>query len=73
MSTLSVPLPPELEKFITNQVRSGKAANKAHVVRYALQRLSEDEAVEAVLQSEREVAQGKILRGDLQIISKRHK
>lgn len=71
MSTLSVPLTADLEKFINSQVKSGKAANKAHVVRYALQRLSEDEAVQAVLQSEREVAQGKILRGGLKVSAKR--
>ena len=71
MSTLSVPLTPELEAFIKQQVKSGKAANKAHVVRYALQRLSEEEAVQAVLESERDVAQGKILRGDLRVLAKK--
>ncbi len=71
MSTLSVPLTPSLEEFIRRQVKSGKAANKAHVVRYALQRLSEAEAVEVVLQSERELAEGKILRGNLRVIAKR--
>lgn len=67
MSTISVPLPPELEAFINDQVKSGRAANKAHVVRYALQRLSEEEAVEAVFRSEREVAAGKIIRSELKI------
>ena len=73
MTTLSVPLTPKLEAFINSQVKSGKAANKAHVVRYALQRLSEEEAVEAVLQSEREVSEGKILRGNLRALAKRIK
>ncbi len=73
MTTLSVPITPELEAFINSQVKSGKAANKAHVVRYALKRLSEEEAVEAVLQSEREVAEGKILRGSLRVLAKRIK
>ena len=65
MSTLSVPLSPELEKFIDSQVKSGRAANKADVVRRALTKFSEDEAVEIILQAQREIADGKGLRGDL--------
>lgn len=66
MSTLSVPLTPELEKFINSQVKSGRAANKADVVRRALTRLSEDEAVQAVL----EASQEPTLRGDLRELAK---
>lgn len=65
MSTLSVPLSPELEKFINNQVKNGYAANKADVVRRALTRFSEDEAVEMILRAQKEIADGKGLRGDL--------
>lgn len=65
MSTLSVPLSPELEKFINNQVKSGRASNKADVVRRALIRFSEDEAVEMILRAQKEIADGKGLRGDL--------
>jgi len=65
MSTISVPLPPELEKFINAQVKSGYAANKADVVRRALTRFSEDEAVEMILRAQKEIADGKGLRGDL--------
>lgn len=65
MSTLSVPLTPELEKFINDQVKSGYAANKADVVRRALTRFSEDEAVEMILRAQKEIADGKGLRGDL--------
>jgi Arc/MetJ-type ribon-helix-helix transcriptional regulator len=73
MSTISVPITVEQEKFINEMVKSGKAANKAHVVRYAIQRLSEEEAVEAVLESERELAAGKGLRGDLRTLLKKVK
>ncbi len=66
MSTLSVPLSPELEKFIDNQVKSGNAANKADVVRRALTRFSEDEAVRVVL----EASQEPTLRGDLRELVK---
>jgi len=59
MTTLSVPIPAELEDFIDNYIKSGKGANKAHVVRYALQRLSEEEAVQAVLDAQQEIRAGK--------------
>lgn len=71
MSTLSVPLPANLEAFIISQVESGRAANKADVVRRALTRLSEDEAVQAVLEASQEVKYGKVLRGDLRELAKR--
>lgn len=67
MSTLSVPLSPELEKFINSQVESGFASNKADVVRRALVRFSEDEAVRAVL----EASQEPVLRGDLRELAKK--
>ena len=70
MVTISVPITPKQEKFIKELVKSGRAANKAHVVRYALQRLSEEEAVAAVLDAEREIVEGKGLRGDLSTLLK---
>lgn len=71
MSTLSVPLSPELEKFINNQVESGRASNKADVVRRALKSFSEDEAVRVVLEASQEVKDGKVLRGDLRELLKK--
>ena len=65
MSTLSVPLDAQLETFIDSMVKSGRYSNKAVVVRQALKKMSEDEAVEAVLRSMQEAKEGKILRGDL--------
>ena len=67
MSTLSVPLTPTLEKFIESQVKSGNAANKADVVRRALVRFAEDEAVRAVL----EASQEPTLKGDLRDLMKK--
>ena len=71
MTTLSIPITSEQERFIDQQVKSGRAANKAHVVRYALQRLAEEEAVHAVLRAEREIDEGKGLRGDLKKLLKK--
>ena len=73
MTTLSIPISPELEKFVTGMVEQGHAANKADVVRKALKKLSEDEAVTAVLQAEQEWREGKILRGDLDSLAKKIK
>jgi Arc/MetJ-type ribon-helix-helix transcriptional regulator len=71
MSTLSVPLTPALELEIDKLVKSGFASNKAAVVRRAIERLAEEEAVNAVLMAEREVTQGKLLRGDLRKLMKK--
>jgi len=68
MTTLSVPITGEQAKFINDLVKSGKVANKAHAVRYAIQRLAEEEAVNAVLTAESELAAGRGVRGDLKKI-----
>ena len=72
MTTLSVPISSELEDFIDKLVKSGKAANKAHAVRYAIQRLAEEEAIAAVLEAEQDVREGRIYRGDLRKLVKKH-
>ena len=61
MTTLSVPIPANLEEFINRQIKEGRAANKADLVRRAITRLSEEEAVNVVLNAEREPT----LRGNL--------
>ena len=73
MSTISVPLPANLEAFIDRMVKSGEAANKADVVRKALRRMSDEEAVEAILEAQREIAAGKGLKGDLRELAKKLK
>lgn len=67
MSTLSVPLTRELEKRLDELVKSGAGPNKAAVMRRALERLSEEEAVNAVLRAEQEPT----LHGDLEELSKK--
>ena len=73
MTTLSVPVSGDLEKFIEIMVRDGKGANKADVVRRALREYEENEALENILRSEREFTEGKFLRGDLREILKKFK
>ncbi|PIQ66590.1 MAG: hypothetical protein COV96_00605 [Candidatus Zambryskibacteria bacterium CG11_big_fil_rev_8_21_14_0_20_42_18] len=69
--TISVPITKEQERFIKERVKSGVSANRAHVVRQALNRLSEEEAVNAVLEAEQEIVEGKGLRGDLRELLKK--
>lgn len=71
MSTLSVPLTPKLEKMIDKLVKEGVATNKADLARKAIERFAEEQAVMAVLQAEREFAEGKGLTGDLDELAKR--
>lgn len=73
MTTLSVPISGDLEKFIESMVKAGKGSNKADVVRRALREYEENEALENILQSEREIAQGKGLRGDLRVLARKFK
>jgi putative addiction module CopG family antidote len=70
MSTISVPLTPDLERFIDQMIKNGDAANKADVVRKALRRMSEEEAVNRLLEAQREIKEGKGLRGDLRKLLK---
>ncbi len=69
MSTISVPLPANLEEFVNRMVKSGAAANKADVVRKALRRMSDDEAVEAILRAQKEPN----LKGDLDMLARKFK
>ncbi len=71
MSTLSIPLSPEQEQFIEQFVSEHKAPNKAEVVRRALRLFEEEEAIADVLRAEREVLEGKILKGDLRELSRK--
>lgn len=61
MSTISVPLSPELQQLLDSLVRMGSGANKADVMRRALERFGEEEAVNRILKARREPT----LRGDL--------
>lgn len=71
MSTLSIPLPPNLEEFVDHSVKNGFAPTKAEVVRKAIRRLAEEQAVNDVLEAQREVKEGKILRGDINDLLKK--
>lgn len=65
MSTISVPLSPELEQSLKGLVAAGYGSNKAEVIRRALKKAAEDQAVQNVLLAQMEIADGKGLKGDL--------
>ena len=67
MSTITVPLTAELMKLITDLIADGKAANKADLVRRALKKFGEDQAVADVLEARKEPR----LRGDLRTLAKK--
>lgn len=69
MTTISVPLTPKLEESIKNLIESGYGSNKADVVRRAITKLAEDEAVQTVLRAMQEPT----LRGDLRELAKKFK
>lgn len=67
MSTLSVPLTPDLENMINKLIQEGVASNKAELARMAIEKLAEDHAVQVILDAEKEPT----LRGDLDELAKK--
>ncbi len=70
MAILSVSLPPDLESFIDQEIKSGEFESKGQVVKKALKKLQEDVVVERILRAGREVKEGKVLRGNLRDLVK---
>jgi len=71
MGVITVPVSEVHQRFIGNLVKSGKAANKAHAVRLALDHFAREEALEGIRLGMREVKEGKTLKGDLRELAKR--
>lgn len=65
MTTISVPINKEQEKFLKARVKSGVSANTAHAVRQAVDALAEQEAIATILQAMNEPT----LKGDLRKLS----
>lgn len=71
MTTITVPINPELEQFIEDELKSGKSETKAHVVRYALMRLKEDRALERLDEAEKDIREGRVYNGSLKALAKK--
>jgi putative addiction module CopG family antidote len=69
MATISVPLASEQEKFIKDYIASGKAENKAQVVRRALRELQEVQLLEELVKAMKEPS----LSGDLDELARKFK
>ena len=70
MATISIPITSDLNEYIDEQVKLGKASSKAELIRRAIIKYKEDEFVNTILQAEQEVKEGKVLRGDLDKLAK---
>ncbi len=70
MSTISVPLTAEIENFINLQVSIGRADSKAGLIRQAILRMEEEFYINEILEAERELKEGKIIRGNLRELVK---
>ena len=66
MTTVSVPLPNDLLQGIKNLVALGKSDNTASAIRTAIKKYLEDEAVQMILQAQKEPS----LSGDLDNLAK---
>ncbi|MFQ5662050.1 MAG: hypothetical protein ACE5F2_02250 [Candidatus Paceibacteria bacterium] len=64
MSTLSVPLNAELEKFIDQMVKEHEAETKAGVVRRVLYEFAERKAIDDVLLASEEAKKGEVVKGN---------
>ena len=65
MSTITVPLPRDLEDFINDEVASGRGESKAHLVREALVRMREEKALHRLKEAEEDIKVGRVYKGDL--------
>lgn len=67
MSTISVPLSKEHQDRLDNLVKHGAGSSRADVMRKALDKFAEDEAIALVLKAEKEVS----LSGDLRALARK--
>ncbi len=65
MTTISIPITSELNEFIDEQVRLGKAASKAELIRRAIIKFKDDAFIHTLLEAKHEIKSGKALKGDL--------
>jgi Arc/MetJ-type ribon-helix-helix transcriptional regulator len=65
MTTISVPITDELNKFIDEQVELGKVASKAELIRNAIIKFKDDQFISTILKAKQEIKEGKALAGDL--------
>lgn len=67
MTTVTVPLNSKQIEYLDTLVEDF-GSNRAAIMRKALERMAEDEAMNSILKSEQEYREGKVLRGDIRTI-----
>ncbi len=70
MGVITVPVSDKQQSIIKEMVESGRAANKAHAVRIAIDLLAREEALERIRRGRQEVKEGKTLAGDLKKLAR---
>jgi Arc/MetJ-type ribon-helix-helix transcriptional regulator len=73
MTTITVPINKELENFIEEELAQGRGESKAHLVRHALSRLSEERALLRIQEAENDIKEGRVYKGDLKKLIKKFK
>ena len=73
MTTVSVPMPIELIKFIDQLILSGDVENRAQAIRKAVRKLQEQWEIDDILQASRDIDKGLFYSGDLKEILKKSK
>ncbi|MBU6490937.1 hypothetical protein KGQ25_02155 [Patescibacteria group bacterium] len=73
MTTITVPIDKELALFIEEELSHGERESKAHLVRYALERLREERAFLRIEEARRDIRDGRVYKGDLKKILKKFK
>ena len=70
MTTISVPINGELESFINHQIEIGNSETKAGFIRRAIIKMQEDFYISEILEAEKEMKEGKVIRGNLKDLLK---
>lgn len=70
MTTISVPINGELESFINYQIEIGNSETKAGFIRRAIIKMQEEYYISEILEAEKEMKEGKIVKGDLKSLLK---
>ncbi len=70
MTSITVPISFKQEGYIKSLIKYGFARTKASVLRRILDKFSEDEAINAVYESQKEARKGNLLSGDLRELVK---
>lgn len=70
MTTISVPLTPELERQLDSLIADDVGSSRADVMRKALKQLARSQALERIRQAERDIKAGRVYTGDIDEIIK---